>query len=252
MQPPRTMRAVGGRWSATCIHRAATRRWTSRRGCASTPSRRTARWPPRSSASSASAQDGRRSTGRSATMHWLLAMADGECDPLMLNSIAVGFGHIGDERCVEPLVRMHTYADAEVQRWSLVGYPTRSARSCFSRRRTAGPRSVRRGGMDHRQNLAPQRRERQLEHPLCAIECLIGQAGLAGAASAPGKPISQSLSDLAGPETHVGTVASHRSKRQQAGSCARCRCGRRPERQASGETCMRSIYRTRQPLPKSS
>lgn len=60
----------------------------------------------------------------------LLAMAEGERDPLILNSIAVGFGHIGDERCVEPLVRMHTHADVEVRAgvaFGLLGRPETAA-----------------------------------------------------------------------------------------------------------------------------
>jgi HEAT repeat protein len=45
----------------------------------------------------------------------LLAMAETEQDPAVLNPIAVGFGHIGDERCLEPLARMRTHADAGVR-----------------------------------------------------------------------------------------------------------------------------------------
>jgi HEAT repeat protein len=33
----------------------------------------------------------------------------------VLNSVAVGFGHIGDERCLEPLVRMHTHPHVNVR-----------------------------------------------------------------------------------------------------------------------------------------
>ncbi|MEU7866381.1 HEAT repeat domain-containing protein [Dactylosporangium sp. NPDC049140] len=35
--------------------------------------------------------------------------------PVVLSSIAVAFGHIGDERGVEPLVRMRAHADARVR-----------------------------------------------------------------------------------------------------------------------------------------
>lgn len=52
---------------------------------------------------------------RDDALELLLAMAQGEHDSVVLNSIAVGFGHIGDERCLEPLVRMHTHPDVKVR-----------------------------------------------------------------------------------------------------------------------------------------
>lgn len=45
----------------------------------------------------------------------LLAMVQDEHDPDVLNSITVGFGHIGDERSLEPLVRLHNHADSRVR-----------------------------------------------------------------------------------------------------------------------------------------
>ncbi|WP_433199838.1 HEAT repeat domain-containing protein [Dactylosporangium sp. CS-047395] len=42
-------------------------------------------------------------------------MIETERDPAVLAAIAVAFGHIGDERCVEPLVRLHPHPDADVR-----------------------------------------------------------------------------------------------------------------------------------------
>lgn len=60
----------------------------------------------------------------------LLTMAEAERDPVVLTAITVGFGHIGDERCVEPMVRMHTHADACVREgvvFGLLGRPEPAA-----------------------------------------------------------------------------------------------------------------------------
>jgi HEAT repeat protein len=60
----------------------------------------------------------------------LLAMIDGEHDPQVLYAITVGFGHIGDERCVEPLIRLHAHADTEVRSgvvFGLLGRPETAA-----------------------------------------------------------------------------------------------------------------------------
>ncbi len=45
----------------------------------------------------------------------LLAMAPLEHDPSVLASITVGFGHIGDQRCVEAMLPMHTHAEVQVR-----------------------------------------------------------------------------------------------------------------------------------------
>lgn len=45
----------------------------------------------------------------------LLAMARGESDPDVLSSIAVGFGHIGDDRSLATLIRLHTHPDPDVR-----------------------------------------------------------------------------------------------------------------------------------------
>ncbi|GGN99558.1 hypothetical protein GCM10010112_93490 [Actinoplanes lobatus] len=45
----------------------------------------------------------------------LLNMAQDESDPDVLYSITTGFGHIGDERSLAPLIRLHTHPDAEVR-----------------------------------------------------------------------------------------------------------------------------------------
>jgi HEAT repeat protein len=60
----------------------------------------------------------------------LVAMVEGEHDPLVLSSIAVGFGHIGDERCLGPLSRMHTHSDVNVRAavvFGLLGRPEMAA-----------------------------------------------------------------------------------------------------------------------------
>jgi HEAT repeat protein len=67
---------------------------------------------------------------RDQALELLLAMVECERDPKVLNSISVGFGHIGDERCVEPLVRMHTHTDVEVREgvtFGLLGRPEMAA-----------------------------------------------------------------------------------------------------------------------------
>jgi HEAT repeat protein len=45
----------------------------------------------------------------------LLSMADVEDDPYVLVCIAVAFGHIGDERCVDPLIRWQAHPNPEVR-----------------------------------------------------------------------------------------------------------------------------------------
>ena len=45
----------------------------------------------------------------------LLTMVRDEPDPDVLYSITTGFGHIGDERGLAPLIRLHTHPDAEVR-----------------------------------------------------------------------------------------------------------------------------------------
>lgn len=60
----------------------------------------------------------------------LLAMAEHEHDPSVLHAIAAGFAHIGDERCVEPLARVHEHPDVQVRVgvvFGLLGRPERAA-----------------------------------------------------------------------------------------------------------------------------
>ncbi|MFC7246659.1 HEAT repeat domain-containing protein [Catellatospora aurea] len=45
----------------------------------------------------------------------LLSMVEHEQDPQVLGSITTGFGHIGDERCLVPLARLHVHPDATVR-----------------------------------------------------------------------------------------------------------------------------------------
>jgi HEAT repeat protein len=45
----------------------------------------------------------------------LLTMVQDEPDPEVLYSIAIGFGHIGDERSLAPLIRLHAHPDPEVR-----------------------------------------------------------------------------------------------------------------------------------------
>jgi HEAT repeat protein len=45
----------------------------------------------------------------------LLALAEVEDDPYVLVCIAVAFGHIGDERCVDPLIRWHAHPNPGVR-----------------------------------------------------------------------------------------------------------------------------------------
>jgi len=42
-------------------------------------------------------------------------MTQDETDPDVLYSITTGFGHIGDERSLEPLISLHTHPDTEVR-----------------------------------------------------------------------------------------------------------------------------------------
>ncbi|MDG6108645.1 HEAT repeat domain-containing protein [Dactylosporangium aurantiacum] len=66
----------------------------------------------------------------SAALTILLAMIEHEEHPDVLNSIAVGLGHIGDERSVEPLVRLRAHPDVDVRRgvvFGLLGRPQRPA-----------------------------------------------------------------------------------------------------------------------------
>lgn len=58
----------------------------------------------------------------------LLAMIEAEEHPAVLNSIAVGLGHIGDERSVDPLVRLHTHPDPDVRRGVVSGLLRRPQR----------------------------------------------------------------------------------------------------------------------------
>jgi HEAT repeat protein len=51
----------------------------------------------------------------------LLDMVQHEHEPVVLQSITVGFGHIGDERCVAPLIRLHAHPDAEVREGVVFG-----------------------------------------------------------------------------------------------------------------------------------
>ncbi|GAA1400954.1 HEAT repeat domain-containing protein [Catellatospora coxensis] len=56
----------------------------------------------------------------------LLSMVEHEQDPQVLGSITTGFGHIGDERCLEHLARLHVHPDATVRfgvTYALVGRP---------------------------------------------------------------------------------------------------------------------------------
>ncbi|MEU8662700.1 HEAT repeat domain-containing protein [Actinoplanes philippinensis] len=60
----------------------------------------------------------------------LLTMARDETDPGVLSSIAVGFGHLGDERSVAPLIALHTHPDADVRHsvaFGLLGRPETAA-----------------------------------------------------------------------------------------------------------------------------
>jgi HEAT repeat protein len=60
----------------------------------------------------------------------LLTMMDHEHDPSVLHAIAVGFAHIGDERCVEPLLRVREHPDVQVREgvvFGLLGRPERAA-----------------------------------------------------------------------------------------------------------------------------
>lgn len=52
---------------------------------------------------------------REGALALLLSMVQDESDPGVLTSIAVGFGHIGDDRSLAPLIRLHTHDDAEVR-----------------------------------------------------------------------------------------------------------------------------------------
>ncbi|WP_203906700.1 HEAT repeat domain-containing protein [Rhizocola hellebori] len=63
---------------------------------------------------------------REGALELLLAMAQREHDSAVLNSIAVGFGHIGDERCLETLVQLHTHHDAKVRAGVVFGLLGRS------------------------------------------------------------------------------------------------------------------------------
>ena len=42
-------------------------------------------------------------------------MAQDESDPEVLYSITTGFGHIGDERCLVTLIRLHTHPDPDLR-----------------------------------------------------------------------------------------------------------------------------------------
>jgi len=60
----------------------------------------------------------------------LLDMVRDERDPVVLHSIAIGFAHIGDQRCVAHLVRLHGHPDAEVRKgvaFALLGRPETAA-----------------------------------------------------------------------------------------------------------------------------
>lgn len=60
----------------------------------------------------------------------LLAMARHEQDPQVLSSILIGFGHIGDQRCVGAVRPLHTHADPRVRAavtFALLGRPEREA-----------------------------------------------------------------------------------------------------------------------------
>ncbi|MFC4072261.1 HEAT repeat domain-containing protein [Actinoplanes subglobosus] len=60
----------------------------------------------------------------------LLSMVRAETDPDVLYAITVGFGHIGDERAVEPLIRLHRHPDADVRHgvaFGLLGRPEPAA-----------------------------------------------------------------------------------------------------------------------------
>ncbi|GAB4050949.1 hypothetical protein GCM10028775_25440 [Catellatospora paridis] len=51
----------------------------------------------------------------------LLSMVEREHDPQVLNSITVGFGHLGDERCLASLSRLHTHPDVTVREGVVFG-----------------------------------------------------------------------------------------------------------------------------------
>ncbi|WP_433789780.1 HEAT repeat domain-containing protein [Actinoplanes sp. CA-252034] len=60
----------------------------------------------------------------------LLTMVRDESDPDVLHAITVGFGHIGDERSLAPLISLHTHPDAGVRRgvaFGLLGRPEAAA-----------------------------------------------------------------------------------------------------------------------------
>ncbi|GGN51537.1 HEAT repeat protein [Actinoplanes campanulatus] len=52
---------------------------------------------------------------REGSLALLLTMVRDEPDPDVLYSITTGFGHIGDERSLAPLIRLHAHPDAEVR-----------------------------------------------------------------------------------------------------------------------------------------
>ncbi|HWS31209.1 MAG TPA: HEAT repeat domain-containing protein [Actinoplanes sp.] len=51
----------------------------------------------------------------------LHTMARDETDPGVLYSVTTGLGHIGDERSLAPLIRLHTHADPEVRHGVVFG-----------------------------------------------------------------------------------------------------------------------------------
>jgi hypothetical protein len=67
---------------------------------------------------------------RESSLALLLAMAQNETDPDVLSSITVGFGHLGDERSLAPLIRLHTHPDPQVRygvAFGLLGRPEAAA-----------------------------------------------------------------------------------------------------------------------------
>ncbi|MEV0132981.1 HEAT repeat domain-containing protein [Dactylosporangium sp. NPDC050688] len=63
-----------------------------------------------------------------AALEILLDMIGDEDHPAVLHSIAVGLGHIGDERSIAPLVRLHTHPDVDVRRGVVSGLLRRPQR----------------------------------------------------------------------------------------------------------------------------
>jgi HEAT repeat protein len=67
---------------------------------------------------------------REATVRLLLDLVEGEQAPAVLQSIAVGFGHLRDPRCVAPLAALHRHPDPDVRHgvaFGLLGRPEREA-----------------------------------------------------------------------------------------------------------------------------